>query len=362
MDEIGVVLLQHADGGRRREHRAYVVLLAQRPPDTRIRVGRQPFVQQRGAAADQRAIHVVGMAHGPADVGGGEHHLPGLAVEHGLHRLRHRHRIATDIALHALRLAGGAGGVQQVAGLARLQPLHRHIGLPDLRTQAGVLDITPFDAGLGRIQPARHDQHMRRRIAGFGAGGIDHRLVRNELAATHAGIGSDQQLRLGIVDAQREVVRGETTEHHRMHRTDTCTGKHGEHGLCHVRHVDHHTIPVADTKVFQYGGEVVHFAIQLAIGDFAGAVGFGGDGDQCELVRAVGQMPVDGVVAEVGFATDEPAPEWRVAVVEHLLRRLVPMDALGFLAPECLRLVDRTAVGFLVVHDAALPDKVMVRA
>ena len=359
MDEVCVVLLQHADGGGRREHRSHVVLLAQCPPDARVRIGRQPFVQQRGATTDQRAVHIVGMTDSPADIRGGKHHLARLAVEYRLHRLRHRHGIATDITLHALRLAGGAGGVQQVARFACFQPLHRHIDFPDLRTQRGVLHITARHAWFGCIQPTRHDQHMRWRRSRFGAGGVDHRLVRNQLATAHAGIGGDEQPGLRIVDAQRQVVRGEATEHHRMHRTDARAGQHREHGFGHVRHVDHHTVTVTDAEVLEHGSEVVHFPIQLAIGDLAGAAGLGGNGNQRELVGALGQMAVDGVVAEIGFTADKPAPERRVAVVEYLLRRFVPMDALGFLAPEGLRLVDRATVGFLVVHDAALPDKVM---
>jgi hypothetical protein len=91
---------------------------------------------------------------------------------------------------------------------------------------------------------------------------------------------------------------------------------------------------VTDAEVLEHGSEVVHFPIQLAIGDLAGAAGLGGNGNQRELVGALGQMAVDGVVAEIGFTADKPAPERRVAVVEYLLRRFVPMDALGFLAPE----------------------------
>ncbi|KAG1385024.1 hypothetical protein G6F59_017654 [Rhizopus arrhizus] len=110
---------------------------------------------------------------------------------------------------------------------------------------------------------------------------------------------------------------------------------------------------MTDAEVPEYGSEVIHLAIQLAIGDLAGAVGFGGNGHQRKLVGALGQVPIDGVVAEIGFAADEPAPERRVAVIEHLLRRFVPMDALGFFAPEGLRLVDRATSG--AAARAALP-------
>ncbi|KAG1250346.1 hypothetical protein G6F68_012853 [Rhizopus microsporus] len=249
MDEVCIVLLQHADGGGRGEHRAHVVLLAQRPPDARVRVGRQSFVQQRGAAADQRAVHVVGMAYRPTDIGGGEHHLARLAVEHRLHRLRHRHRVAADIALYAFRLAGGTGGIQQVARLTGLQPLHRHIDLTDLRAQRGVLHIAARHPRFGGVQPARNDQHVRWRCTGLGAGRIDHRLVRNQLATAHAGIGGNQQFRFRIVDAQRQVMRCKAAEHHRVHRTDARAGEHREHGFGHVRHVDHHAVTMTDAEV-----------------------------------------------------------------------------------------------------------------
>jgi hypothetical protein len=49
--------------------------------------------------------------------------------------------------------------------------------------------------------------------------------------------------------------------------------------------------------------------------------GFGGNEDQRRLLAALGQMPVDGVVAQVGGAADEPARERRVAGVEDLRRR-----------------------------------------
>ena len=45
-------------------------------------------------------------------------------------------------------------------------------------------------------------------------------------------------------------------------------------------------------------------------------------------------MAVDRVVAEVGHAADEPFGERRLAVVENLLERLVPVDELGLLGPE----------------------------
>jgi hypothetical protein len=76
------------------------------------------------------------------------------------------------------------------------------------------------------------------------------------------GIGSDQQLRLRVVDAQRQVVRGEAAEHDRVHGTDARARQHREHGFGHVRHVDDHAVAATDIELLQHRGEGVHFAIQ----------------------------------------------------------------------------------------------------
>ncbi|MNV79515.1 hypothetical protein D3C71_1730720 [compost metagenome] len=91
--------------------------------------------------------------------------------------------------------------------------------------------------------------------------------------------------------------------------------------------------------------------MQLAVGDLAGNAGFAGDGNQRKLVGAINQMTVHRVVAEVGFPADEPAPERRVAVVEDLLRRGMPIDAMGLFAPERLGFIDRTSIDIFVTHD-----------
>ncbi len=90
--------------------------------------------------------------------------------------------------------------------------------------------------------------------------------------------------------------------------------------------------------------------MQFGVGDLAGDVGFSRDRDQGELVGAIGQMAIDRVVAEVGFAADEPAPERRLVVFEDLLRRLVPMDRLRGFGPEHLWLFNRLAVDVFVAH------------
>jgi hypothetical protein len=59
-------------------------------------------------------------------------------------------------------------------------------------------------------------------------------------------------------------------------------------------------------------------------------IGLGRDEHQGVVIRPLGGVPIDGVVAEIGFAADEPLGEGRAREIERLGERLVPVDALGF--------------------------------
>ncbi|MCW0416510.1 hypothetical protein NB689_002264 [Xanthomonas sacchari] len=183
-------------------------------------------------------------------------------------------------------------------------------------------------------------------------GGIDQRLVGNALAAAAAGIGGDQQLGPRIVDAQRQVVRGEAAEHHRVHRADARAGQHRVHRLGHVRHVDDHAVAALHVQPLQHRGEGVDLAVQLRIRDLLGLPGFAGHRDQRQLRGAFGQMPVHRVVAQIGQPADEPAPERRRVVLQDRLRRALPVDRPGLLGPELFGPLDRTSVQRRVVHAA----------
>jgi len=57
-------------------------------------------------------------------------------------------------------------------------------------------------------------------------------------------------------------------------------------------------------------------------------------------------MPVDGVVAKIRFAADKPSGKRRPAEIAHATKRLPPMNCLGLLSPELLRLLQGTATEF----------------
>ena len=121
-----VLLLQHAHRRRRAEHRRDAG--TSRPGCHQMpasgRIGRPSYRIGRHAG-DQRAVDDVAVADDPADVAGREVGLAGAAAEDVLHARRQRDRVAAGVALHALRLAGGAAGVERVARVRRRRPRRR---------------------------------------------------------------------------------------------------------------------------------------------------------------------------------------------------------------------------------------------
>src|SRR5690606_12610518 len=85
-------------------------------------------------------------------------------------------------------------------------------------------------------------------------------------------------------------------------------------------------------------------------------VGLGRQVDQRAIVRALGGVAIDRVVAEVGLAALEPLDEGRVREIADLLRLLVPVHQLRLLGPEGVAILDRATVEFLVRgHSPPLP-------
>ncbi|MOA12887.1 hypothetical protein D3C78_1329120 [compost metagenome] len=91
--------------------------------------------------------------------------------------------------------------------------------------------------------------------------------------------------------------------------------------------------------------------MQLAVGDvaaFGRVIAFPDDRD---LIAALGQMTVEAVVGNVQRAVGEPFDVDMVIVEGRLFHRgerLDPVEALGLLAPEAVRVDDRLLVHGLV--------------
>ena len=319
-----------------------------------MRADRQALIQNRRHAADQRAVDDVAMPHHPADVAGAEIGLAGFGAKNMLHAGSQRHGVTAGVALHAFGLAGGAAGVQRVAGVGGLQPdTGNHRG-GALFAQGAPEMVAPGHDVHGR-ELAVCEQDSLRFVAGQRNRRVEQRLVGDDFAATRTGVGADYQRGLGVFDARGQRTRGETAKHYRVNRPDTGAGQHGEHGVGNHGHINQHPVAGAHTQQLHGSGHALHLVVQLGIGVDALGVGFGGDRDQSGLVATGGQMPVDGVVAEVGRTADKPIGKWRIAVVADGLRRRLPFNFFGLFGPKGVGLGERAAVKFLVAGHGLSP-------
>ena len=203
-------------------------------------------------------------------------------------------------------------------------------------------------------QAAIDQQHRRWFVLGKLQGFIKQGLVSNGFAAARAGIGADHHLGLGIVDARGQRDRGKAAKHHAVDGAQAHAGQHGKGRFGNHGHVNLHPVALAHAKRLQHGGHALHFFVQLGKGVNALGVGLGRYGDDGRLVRTLGQVAINGVVAQVELAIGKPAGKGRVVVVTGLLGRLVPVDGTGLFQPKCLASVwrNRLAVKIGVVAKA----------
>ena len=94
--------------------------------------------------------------------------------------------------------------------------------------------------------------------------------------------------------------------------------------------------PFATPSDFRRVGELADFAVQLLVGQRARIAGLALPDDR-GLVAAVGQVPVEAVVAGVELPADEPLGVRGVRPVEHLRPRLEPVQRLAPARPRTHR-------------------------
>ena len=190
---------------------------------------------------------------------------------------------------------------------------------------------------------------------------VEQRLVGDDAAGLDAAARRQDRLRRGVVDAGREFVRGKAAEHHRMDGADARAGEHGDRRLRHHRHVDEHPVALADAEVAQHGGEHLGLGQQAMIGEDALGPGKRRIVDDGGLVAAPGvDMAVDGVEAGVADPAGKPAAINAGLGIEDRLRLLEPVDVLGRLRPEALRIALPARIDLVIaaragVHGVFLP-------
>jgi hypothetical protein len=164
-------------------------------------------------------------------------------------------------------------------------------------------------------------------------------------------VGSDHHLRLAVDDAAGQRLRREAAEHHRVNRADAGTGQHGDHGFGDHRHIDGDHVAAVHILATQGVGELADLLVQFAVGDVAVLGRVVAFPDDRQLVAALFEVAVQAVVGNVQSAVGEPLDIDMVVVEGGLLdrgERLDPVETLGLLAPEAVRVDHRLLVHGLV--------------
>ncbi len=87
---------------------------------------------------------------------------------------------------------------------------------------------------------------------------IEQRFVRYHPLRLDTARGGNDQFRFGIINARCQLVRGETSEDHRVDRTNPGAGQHGDDRLGHHGHVDEHPVATAHPQPLEDAGEEGH--------------------------------------------------------------------------------------------------------
>ncbi len=231
-----------------------------------------------------------------------------------------------------------------VAGLTRYSSLSALVAALALPALAWVLDGRPAMIGLGGGATLRL---VFCQLESF----VDQRFVFDDALDLDAAGGREDDFGFGIVDAQRQFRRREAAENDGVDRTQTRHRQHADDRFRNHRHVDDDAVAFHYAQVGQHPGGACHRVGQLGVGVLRLGVGDGRVVDERKLVAApVLHMMVQRHVGRVHLPVGEPVADAVGIVRQDLLRKFEPVQVLGLLAPEALRILHRTVVFCLVAH------------
>mmetsp|Transcript_74069 Transcript_74069/g.197453 ORF Transcript_74069/g.197453 Transcript_74069/m.197453 type:complete len:265 (+) Transcript_74069:1676-2470(+) len=178
---------------------------------------------------------------------------------------------------------------------------------------------------------------------------VDDLLEVDHLASAHHTVGSDEDLGLGVQETSANCLGRETTEHNRVHSTNTGACQHGDGELENHGKVDGHNVALLNTKRLQNISELADLILKLLVGHILLLSIIALPNVSNLVAKASLHMPVNAVVRHVGFATQEPLDldgalsKIKVDVV-NLVPRSLPVEILGNGTPESLRVLNGLAV------------------
>ena len=102
---------------------------------------------------------------------------------------------------------------------------------------------------------------------------------------------------IAVGNASGEALRGEAAKADRVDGADSRAGEHGRRRFGDHRHIDHDPVAAADAVAFQKIGEAAGLFIEIAVSEGASGAGLVRLEDDCRLVAARAQLPVEAVDA-----------------------------------------------------------------
>ncbi|MNV18867.1 hypothetical protein D3C71_1097050 [compost metagenome] len=339
---------QGAQGGRSGVENVHLVLVDHLPEARGARVARHAFEDQRRGAVGQRTVDNVAVPRDPADVGGAPEHFAVAVIEHVLEGHRRLQQVAAGGVQHAFGFAGAAGGVEDEQRVFGVHRFGRAV-VADVAQRLVIPDVPAFNPAhfILCTLDHHHGAHVRTALQRL----VDVLFQRHEFAAAHAFIGGDHGAAVGVEYPVAQRVRGETAEHHRMHRTDPRAGEHGVGRFGNHRHVDAHAVAFLHATAFEHVGQAADVVMEFFVGDLGGFGGIVAFPDDRDLIAAFFQVPVDAVVADVQLSAGKPVglTGFQVIALDGVPRLAPVEEAGGLFGPERSGVFNGFAVQAVVV-------------
>ena len=312
--EVGVDAADGAQRRGRREHRLHVAFMHGPPELPGIRRSHRLALVEHGRRSHQeRPVDDEGVADDPPDVGGGEHRVTWSDVVDVAHRPGERHGIASGVADDSLRVAGRAGGVEDIQRIGR----HDRHRCDRARGRGDVIPIAPADAvdGSGEVGGASgHGRAIAHHDGADDPGGRLQRLahdrqVFHDAAGLESARGRHEHRRPRVGDPHGELGGGEPSEHHRVDGAEPRAGEHRDDRLRRHRQVEQDAVPAVDAELAEGARELGDPVAQLFVGVVLAGAGHRravAEGDEVSPARL--DMTIEAVRAHVERAIGEPAP------------------------------------------------------
>ena len=289
------------------------------------------------------------MADHPANIRSGPVDLTGLYAVDILHAELHGYGMAAVVAYNALRLASGAGGVQDVQ---RVRALHRDtVSGFGICQQPVPVKIAPvFKRGLQDIPLI--DNHPLHLMLGFVQCRIDNLHIVDHPVDFLARAGGKDELGLGVINTDGKFMSRKAPEDHGVDSAQPRTGQHGYYGLRDHGHVDNDCIAFLYPLCFEHAGKSGHAVQQLRIGDGFFGIRYRRVIKNGRLIApSVGYMVVERQVGSVQLAALVPAVEAVFVLEGNIGRFFKPVDGVRLSFPESRGVRHAVVVEFLISHN-----------